>query len=202
MPLEERRALLLDAAWRVLSTQGVQAATTRAICAEAQMPQSAFHYCFRSRHELLREVVVGLLPQQVEASLSVVDRRGSLQTVLRKAMESYWEHVEAEPLLHDVLYEITTTALRDPDLVDLAHMQYRRSHETVTEVLQVITEIRSVSWVLPLPVLARMVVNVLDGMTLNYVVDRDSKAARATLAAFASVIAGLAKPDKAASKAK
>lgn len=202
MSLEERRSLLLDAAWRVLSTQGVQAATTRAICAEAQMPQSAFHYCFRSRHELLREVVVGLLPQQVEASLSVVDRRGSLQTVLRKALASYWDHVEAEPLLHSVLYEITTTALRDPALVDLAHMQYRRAHETVSEVLQVIAEIRGVNWTLPLPVLARMVVNVLDGMTLNYIVDRDSKAARAALDAFAPIIAGLAKPSRAGNRAK
>lgn len=197
MPLEDRRALLLEAAWRVLSTQGVHAATTRAICAEAQMPQSAFHYCFRSRQELLREVVVGLLPQQMEASLSVVDRRGSLQNVLRKALASYWDHVEAEPLLHNVLYDITTTALRDPDLVDLAHMQYARFHETASEVLEAVAEIRNVTWTLPLPILARMLVNVLDGMTLNYIVDRDRKTARATLDAFAPILAGLAKSNKA-----
>ncbi|PRZ43465.1 TetR family transcriptional regulator [Antricoccus suffuscus] len=161
------------------------------------MPQSAFHYCFRSRQELLREVVVGLLPQQMEASLSVVDRRGSLQTVLRKALVSYWDHVESEPLLHNVLYDITTTALRDPDLVDLAHMQYARFQETASEVLKAVAEIRNVSWTLPLPVLARMLVNVLDGMTLNYIVDRDRKAARAVLDSFAPILAGLAKSNKA-----
>lgn len=161
------------------------------------MPQSAFHYCFRSRQELLREVVVGLLPQQMEASLAVVDRRGSLQNVLRKALGSYWDHVEAEPLLHNVLYDITTTALRDPDLVDLAHMQYARFHETASEVLVAVAEIRNVTWTLPLPILARMLVNVLDGMTLNYIVDRDRKAARAALDAFAPIVAGLAKSNKA-----
>lgn len=196
MALEDRRALLLEAAWRVLSTQGVQAATTRAICAEAQMPQSAFHYCFRSRHELLREVVVGLLPLQLEASIAVVDRRGSTETVIRKALASYWEHVESEPLMHNVLYDITTTALRDPDLIDLAHMQYQRFQETASQVLEGIAEIRDLTWTIPIPVLARMLVNVLDGMTLNFVVDRNRKAARATIDAFVPVFAGYAKSNK------
>lgn len=62
MSLEQRRALLLASAWQVCSTQSVQSATTRAICARAGTPQSAFHYCFHSRDELLREIVVSLLP--------------------------------------------------------------------------------------------------------------------------------------------
>lgn len=160
------------------------------------MPQSAFHYCFRSRHELLREVVVGLLPLQLEASIAVVDRRGSTETVIRKALASYWEHVESEPLMHNVLYDITTTALRDPDLIDLAHMQYQRFQETASQVLEGIAEIRDLTWTIPIPVLARMLVNVLDGMTLNFVVDRNRKAARATIDAFVPVFAGYAKSNK------
>ena len=56
VPAVERRELLLQAAWRILVRDGVAAATTRAICAEAGMKQGVFHYCFTNRDELLREV--------------------------------------------------------------------------------------------------------------------------------------------------
>lgn len=44
LAIAQRRELLLAAAWRVMIKDGVAAATTRAICAEAGMPQSSFHY--------------------------------------------------------------------------------------------------------------------------------------------------------------
>jgi AcrR family transcriptional regulator len=57
MSADARRAELLQAALRVMSRDGVAAGTTRAIVAEAGMPLATFHYCFRSRNELLRDLI-------------------------------------------------------------------------------------------------------------------------------------------------
>jgi AcrR family transcriptional regulator len=193
IPVSERRALLLEAAWRVMSTRGVAAATTRAICAEAGMPQGAFHYCFSGRDELFREVVGRLLPVEVTAAVDAIDRRGSIVGVIARALRAYFALVESDPAAHQVLYEITTTALRDPDLADLARLQYARYFEAATEVITELSRIRDLAWDLPVEVLARQVVTALDGLTLQYLADRDAAAAHATLHAFATDLASHAR---------
>ena len=55
-PAPERRASLARAARTVIARDGLAAATTRAIVAEAGMPLASFHYAVASRDELLREV--------------------------------------------------------------------------------------------------------------------------------------------------
>jgi AcrR family transcriptional regulator len=67
MSADARRAELLQAALRVMSRDGIAAGTTRAIVAEAGMPLATFHYCFRSRNELLRELITLLTSQEQEA---------------------------------------------------------------------------------------------------------------------------------------
>jgi len=193
LPLARRREQLLAAAWRVLSTQGLAAATTRAICAEAGMPQGAFHYCFASREELLREVAAGLLAGEISAAGAVIDRTGTLARSIERALLAYWSLVEADLGAHQVLYEITTAALRDPGNRDIAEQQYDRYLDGARQVLRRIAEVRHLVWQRPLDVLARQVVTVLDGLTLHYAVDRDGDAARATLAAFAADLAAVGK---------
>src|SRR5699024_2380698 len=96
IPVAERRAALVAAAWRVMASDGLAAATTRAICAEAGMPQGAFHYCFASRDELLREVATGLLPDEVGAVSAVIGCDGSLVDTVTDALMAYWSLVERD----------------------------------------------------------------------------------------------------------
>jgi AcrR family transcriptional regulator len=193
IPAAERRELLLAAAWRILVRDGYAAATTRAICAEAGMRQGVFHYCFTNHDELLREVVAGLLGAQVSASIGAVSATGTMAESVSRAFAVYWETVEADPGLHQVLYEITTAVLRDKRAGEIARFQYRRYLDGVLQSLGEIAEIRKISWDIPEEVLARKVVTVLDGLTLHYLVDRDSAAARAALESFAVEFAGHAK---------
>ncbi|SDO50844.1 DNA-binding transcriptional regulator YbjK [Nakamurella panacisegetis] len=190
----QRRELLLEAAWRVLVRDGFAAATTRAICAEAGMKQGVFHYCFTNRDELLREVAAGLLAAQVSASMDAVGTDGSMEEAVTRAFGVYWDAVEAEPGLHQVLYEITTAVLRDPRSSEIARFQYRRYLDGVRGTLDQLEQIRQIVWDLDKEVLARQVVTVLDGLTLHYLVDRDSAAAHAALAAFAADFATHARP--------
>ena len=73
IPATERRAALARAALAVIARDGVHAATTRAIVAEAGMSLASFHYAVASRDELLRKIGIGrfgaLLPQAVQRAL-------------------------------------------------------------------------------------------------------------------------------------
>jgi DNA-binding transcriptional regulator YbjK len=63
----QRRAALVQAALRVVAARGVQAATTRAIVAEAGMSLASFHYAFESRDELMSELVTSVVAGEERA---------------------------------------------------------------------------------------------------------------------------------------
>ena len=54
IPVVDRRTALVQAALRVVARDGVAAATTRRIVAEAGMPLASFHYVFASRDAFSR----------------------------------------------------------------------------------------------------------------------------------------------------
>jgi TetR/AcrR family transcriptional regulator, regulator of biofilm formation and stress response len=68
VPVEERRAALVDAALRVMVRGGLAAGTTRAVVAEAGMSLASFHYAFASRDELLRELVRRVVGREFSAA--------------------------------------------------------------------------------------------------------------------------------------
>ena len=189
VPVGERRALLVAAAYRVLLRDGLGAATTRAICAEADMPQGTFHYCFGSRDELLAEVAGSLVPAEMSAATAAIDRTGTLTDVVHRALLGYWDLAEADPDTQRVIYEITAAGLRDPALADGIAQRYRGYPELVGAVLEEIAVVRRVAWQRPVPVLARQIVALLDGLTLQFLADGDRVAAREALAACASDVA-------------
>ena len=57
MSVDQRRSLLIEAAINVMARDGVANVGTRAIVAEADMTIGVFHYCFRSKDELVVEVL-------------------------------------------------------------------------------------------------------------------------------------------------
>ncbi len=61
MRVGQRRELLLTAGIRVIARDGLDAASTRAVVAEAEMPLASFHYAFASREDFLAELVSRLI---------------------------------------------------------------------------------------------------------------------------------------------
>ncbi|MEU6192289.1 TetR/AcrR family transcriptional regulator [Streptomyces sp. NPDC047061] len=57
VPADERRIQLIQAASRVISRQGVNGATTRAITTEAGAPQAILHYAFGTKDALFAELL-------------------------------------------------------------------------------------------------------------------------------------------------
>lgn len=194
MSAEARRAQLLQAALRVMARDGLAAGTTRAIVAEAGMSLATFHYCFRSRNELLRELIILVTTLERDAIRSAMLPGEDLRETLRRALHGYLEHLADNPGHELFLFELNHHALRTPELRDLADEQYRRYYESAERLLSDAVELAGMSWQIDLPVLARLVVIVIDGATTTWLVDQDTEGTVAALETVVDHLATLAAP--------
>lgn len=188
-----RRELLIEATIRVMVRDGVAKATTRAIVAEANMPLGAFHYCFRSKEELLERVIETITDHTLDPALEGLRADGSLEERLRAGLGAYWQHVLDHPDEHRVTYELTQYALRESGLADVAKRQYQTYLAANTKVLETLAEVSGATWSVPVPVLARYVTALIDGLTLLYLNEGDAGTAGAALDLGAEYVAGLAR---------
>ncbi len=172
-----RRELLIEAAIRVMVRDGVARTTTRAIVGEADMRLGAFHYCFRSKAELLEQVIRTITTHSLEPALAALERGGTLEERLLGGLREYWDHVVRFPEEHRVTYELTQYAVREPGLAEVARKQYEIYLEANTTVLDTIAASSGITWSAPVPVLARSVAALIDGMTLLYLNEGDAETA-------------------------
>lgn len=211
VPVAQRREQLVQATIALAIREGLAAATVRGIAQEAGVSLGIVHYCFASKEALLHAVVRVIadpIIAPVRQSLAAVPNRDPqhLEDVVRAAFRAYWQVVEAAPGRSLLIFELTTWALRGAptgaDVTDdagaardtsVALEMYAEFHRAVGELLDAIADATGTSWAAPRHVLARMVVTITDGVTLAWLVDRDSAAALKTLDAFAGQLAALAR---------
>ena len=90
---EQVRRHLLDAAWRVVGRDGVEATTTRAILDEADMSAGALYSYFSSKGELLRV----LTEEKVNESLTLVAAEGGPDEGESGLLRRYTEGLLTQP---------------------------------------------------------------------------------------------------------
>ncbi|MEU9702211.1 TetR/AcrR family transcriptional regulator [Streptomyces sp. NPDC047981] len=180
MPLAERRRQLTEAAIRAMTRDGVPRTTTRSIAAEAGVSLSVFHYCFDSKQALLESVITAITDHYVGTVKKALRPRGSFRETIRAGFGAYWEHVRAHPGEHMLTYELTQYALRTPGFEPLARRQHERYAEIYHELIEELDASMTLDLRVPVPVLARYLAAVTDGLTLNLLVvghDEESSAA-------------------------
>jgi len=187
-----RRDLLVEAAIRVMVRDGVAKTTTRAIVAEADMALGAFHYCFRSKAELLESVIGAITSHTLDRAVVAFEEGGTLEERLLRGIGIYWEHVVANPGEHRVTYELAQYALSNPELAPVARKQYEMYIASITQIMEALSAATGLSWAEPLPVLARYLISVIDGLTLIYLNEGDAESNLAALELAARHVAGLA----------
>jgi AcrR family transcriptional regulator len=188
--VDERRELLVEAAIRVMVRDGVAKATTRSIVAEAGMALAAFHYSFRSKQELLENVIETITAHTLDLAVEVIGGDGGAGEKVRSALDTYWRHVVANPGEHRVTYELTQYALRHPELATIAKRQY----EAYLTAASTLIESLGVAWKAPTPVIARYLIAVIDGVTLLWLNEGDEVASRAALDLAGDHLVGLIEP--------
>ena len=196
MSAEDRRAQLIDAAIRVMTREGVAKATTRAIAAEAGMPLGVFHYAFRSKAELMA-VVTRTIAQQSKAEIDAATLSGGSDDpfeLIVSGLYAYFDHVVAHPGQHLVTYELTTTALRDPELEEVAKQQYDYYLGELESLLVAVAKLLDFEFTVPVPVVTRYVFSVTDGLALNWLARGDEDEARQVVDLTARTVLTMVRP--------
>ena len=190
----DRREKIVVAALRVIAAQGVNAATTRAIVAEADMSLASFHYAFTSRDEMMRELVAHVVENETIAALSAIHFGTDIRTSIRDALVAYFEIVTADPGHEQVMSELMQYALRTPGLAHLATEQYERYRTAITTLLEAGADAAGVEWTIPVTDVARATLTITDGITFGWLADRDTAGATRVIEFAADSLARLAAP--------
>lgn len=196
MSAMDRRDELVAAAIRVMTRDGVSRATTRAIAAEAGVPLGIFHYAFHSKQELMVRVTEAITEPSwgdIDAALTQEGDPDPFQ-ITRAALRAYFDHVVAHPQEHLVSYEVTTSALRDTELEEVARRQYDHYQRLNEDMFEAAAEVFEVEYTVPVPVLARYAISLMDGLALNYLARGDVEEARAVVDLAAAAIVAMVRP--------
>lgn len=182
MSATQRREGLASAALAVITRDGVHAATTRAIVAEAGMSLASFHYAVPSRDELLRDVVELVVSHQDQAAFGSLDLDApDLRAAVRAVLGSYLDIVRADPAREQAMFELTQHALRSPALAEFPAAQYRVYRGLAVRLLEAGAARYGIRWDAPVADLAALVISLTDGATLAWLATRDDEAAERLL---------------------
>ncbi|RHA40961.1 TetR/AcrR family transcriptional regulator [Cellulomonas rhizosphaerae] len=194
MPVAERREQLVEAALAVASRDGIEAATVRAVAAEAGVSLGVVHYCFQDKDELLRAMAHAITERNAVQGLDQIPAGLPVETVLEAAIGALWASITGTRGSQLLSYELTTSSLRHPELNQVAAEQYRGQWTTAQQVLEVVGRAGNVRWLVPTEELARVVVAVVDGYSLAWLVDDNAEAALRGLQGFGTYLATLTVP--------
>jgi AcrR family transcriptional regulator len=184
MPVAARREQLVAAAMLVASRDGIEAATVRAIAAQAGVSLGVVHYCFEDKNELLLAMAHDITRQNLDQGLMQVQPGAEPAEIVEQAIDSLWAGISATAGAQLLSYELTTHSMRHPELRQVSVEQYTVSHAAARQFLEAVAAVSQIEWTLPIEQLARLVVMATDGITLAWLADGDDEAAVKTLHSF------------------
>ncbi|WP_426594299.1 TetR/AcrR family transcriptional regulator [Cellulomonas sp. McL0617] len=184
LPVAERREQLIEAALAVASRDGIDAATVRAVAAEAGVSLGVVHYCFQDKDELLRAMAHAITSANLERSMGELPPDVGVAAVIDGTIDALWDGIKESRGAQLLSYELTTSSLRHPELNQVAIEQYRGQWAAAEQVLRGVEQAAGVTFSVPLETLARTVVAVVDGYSLAWLVDGDEAKAREGMHGF------------------
>ncbi len=194
LPVAERREQLVEAAITVASRDGIDAATVRAVAAEAGVSLGVVHYCFQDKDALLDAMAYQITRQNLGQSLLEMPAHADPATIVEHALDLLWTGISATRGSQLLSYELTTFSMRHPEVRQVSVNQYLVSHEAARQFLEMMARAADIEWTLPLAVMARLVVMMTDGVVLAWLADGDDRAARETLGVFAEFLTAHVRP--------
>lgn len=191
MPMSRRRRILIDAARTVCERDGVHAATTRDIAAEADMPLASVHYAFTSREQLIASVVLGCVEAHRPDYLGDLSGAADPAELIGTVLELLSEHTITHPQRELCRLELVNYALRcGPDAL-IAGRQHQAMLHTMTEILR-IAEDKGYRWDVPIAQVAWQLTAFHDAVSQSFLVTRDADAVRRLVRITAPMLAAQA----------
>jgi DNA-binding transcriptional regulator YbjK len=192
VPAEQRRQQLVAAAFRVVAREGVAAASSRRIANEAKVPAAVVHYCFHSVDELIDALMIVVFEEAASVAAVALRARGAVEDSLQDALRRMWAGYQAEPARHKVVFDLVAYALRRPAAAEIARRHQGRLGDLAERFLTEVAERNHITWREPAAVLGRALISTVDGVLLNWLIDRDDTRTEAALAWLATSLAAQA----------
>lgn len=161
----------------MVAREGVAAATTRRIAEEAGLPLGLVHYWFASKDELLEEVVLAFLREFEAAAVPAGDEAadGAGADYVTERLRAVFDAVRRDDTGRQIaMYELTTWALRTPEMRDIARRQYAAYRETAARLAGPWLERPGADLGVPADVLVRFLSALFDGLVLAWLADPEA----------------------------
>ncbi len=161
------------------------------------MSLASFHYAYRSRDELIREVISFVVDKQEAVSRAALATSDDLRSTVRSGLQAYFELLKEYPEREQALFELMHYSMRTPDLGALPAVQHGSYLTAARALLEVGAAAVGVEWSISLDDLARILVALTDGLTYAWLADRNDAAAARLMDHIADTVTRFAVADPA-----
>ncbi|MEU9823255.1 TetR/AcrR family transcriptional regulator [Pseudonocardia alni] len=188
----ERRPQLIRAAIDLMSRDGAQAGSTRAIAAELGVAQATVHYVYGSKDELYRDVIARLTDDLLDRVSAVLPPHGTdLRTSVRTMTATLWDAITDSLPAQQLMLELTVLSLRSPVLGAAVAENLGRIDELSRDLLAGAAERAGVVPAAPIDEVARLFVAGYDGLVLHRLSRPDDVTDHRILDALADTVCAL-----------
>jgi AcrR family transcriptional regulator len=197
---DTRRLQFVEAAARVIASDGLAAATTRRIATEAGAPLAALHYCFRNKDELLQEVYTFLSRDYAQALPPVNMAGGGLTDVMRAHARRIWERMLQNPHEQVTTFELLLRRFREkPETEAAVRAQNRIMYEGwIQSTIELFRDAAAAAGEdVPenLELITRLFISGIDGISMQHLADPDPERSAALVDLLAEGLASLIVQD-------
>jgi AcrR family transcriptional regulator len=177
-PVSFRRRQFVNAAITVISREGMAKATTRRIAEVAGLPTASLHYCFATKEDLFHEVYESVAAAGT-AEVGLVLQKGiGLYQGIADITKFYMKWIKGNRAMQLATYELMFWSLRSADSQNLAREAYGRYALDCSKLLREVRTGQELD--VDIDGLSRLLVGVLDGLTLQWLSSSDPDEARLT----------------------
>ncbi len=167
---DEKAQAILHAARRCLSERGYAAATIAEIAAEAGVSRGLLHYYFRSKEELLAQVVRAGTDGYVELLESMFARSQSADDLARELVVVTRTIVQSDPTFVSLSMECWTLAHESPLVAHEVEDLYRQLRDAVSQGLEEAEGRGIIRPAIPLGPLAALLLAITDGLVMQFLI--------------------------------
>jgi TetR/AcrR family transcriptional regulator, regulator of biofilm formation and stress response len=181
---DERRLEFIEAAVTVIAENGMKGATTRRIAEAAHAPLASLHYRFHTKEDLFIAVFEFMSTSMVEMQVDVVPVQDDLPTTASHLIEAVVDWSLSNPNYTKVQFDLALWASQQPGMGARMYAVFLDAFADVLAGSLPPEQDRAV-----VEPVARLIVAVIDGLSLQWVNDRDDARFRADAARAHEMVA-------------
>ncbi|GAA3549229.1 TetR/AcrR family transcriptional regulator [Nocardioides daeguensis] len=193
----DRHDQVVAAAIRVVEALGAAGTTMDAVAAEAGVSPEALARDFSSRDELLRDVITRVVDDTSAALRESLDLEQGIEHALRQGVGTFWARLlDGGTGMRVAQFELALYSARTDAGSGLARLEFARYTDLLTELCAEAAAFAGEECAVPLDVLGRLVLGVVDGLVLQHIANPDPARSQRDLAHALDMLVALAAPRR------